>query len=285
MCYQNGKKQTIKQQDFKNGETPSLQISINTIVFVLKGRVRISVPIINESVTLGADQLVFLPAGTRIDYTAIEPGTMFFLQIDNLTGKIPECKTFRFQRDSNTMQFEESRGLYPLCANRRIKHALQGLIGTESDGFKCGIYANLIVGQLLFLIQVYYRQAEYSRFYSTVLSPDVQLSDFVYANWKKYPTANEMADAFGMSVQQFSIRFRKVFGEAPGGWIRRRKAEVIYYDLCSSEKALKNIAQEYGFSMPNFVRYCRDNYDSTPGAIRERLNSELGCSSCSTQSA
>jgi AraC-like DNA-binding protein len=237
-------------------------------------------PIENSSTVMTADMFVFLPVGTRVYYRAIESGTAILLRMGNMVGKIPECSTFRFQRSVGTVQFEEVRGLYPLQANARIKNTLQGIMDAERDGFKCALYAELIAGQLLFQIQVYYRQEEYSRFYATILSPDAQFSDFVYANWRNYPTIKEMTEAANMTTQQFANRFRSVFGEAPCGWLKRRKAEAIYYDICSSEKALKAIAQEHGFSMPNFIRYCRYNYSMTPGAIRNRLESELGCASC-----
>ncbi len=132
-------------------------------------------------------------------------------------------------------------------------------------------YARLLVSQLLFLIQVYYPQDEYTRFYSAIFNLDVQFSNFVYRNWKKYPSATELAMANSMTPQQFTERFRKVFGETPGSWIRKRKMSEIYHDICNSRKTLKSIAFEYNLSMPNFIRYCRMNFGQTPGSIRSQL--------------
>jgi AraC-like DNA-binding protein/quercetin dioxygenase-like cupin family protein len=282
ICYQNGKKQTIKIQKINKGEICLLHLKTHKIVFVLEGCVHISTQIDGDTIMLGADELVFLPVGTKMEYEAVEPGVMLIIQLDNLAGNIPECNTFRFQRDTDAIDYESVRGLHILKANERVRHLLRGVVATEQDGLKCGIYANLIVGQLLFLIQVYSTQEEYSRFYSIMLTPDVAFSDFIYKKWKELPTVNELADAMNMNVKGFTRHFRKVFSEAPGTWLKRRRSEAVYYDLCSSHKTLKSVAMDYGFSMPNFIRYCRMNYGSTPGAIRNRLCAESDYSSCDT---
>jgi AraC-like DNA-binding protein len=250
----------------------------------LSGSVRISTQYDSSGLKLSHDSFVFLPVGTRINWRSLASSSVLLAQLDEGSGEIPECPTFRLQRDglsdvcapgdSPDSSDSHDGGIYPLPVNDRIDYFLNGLLATERDGLKCANYAKLAVNQLLFLIQVYYPIEEYSRFYSAIMSPDVVFSDFVYANWRARPTVNELSTAIDMSTQQFSSRFQKVFGVSPGVWLRRRKAEEIYFDICKSRKSLRSIASAYNFSMANFIRFCRNNFGSSPGAIRKGLAAE-----------
>jgi len=151
---------------------------------------------------------------------------------------------------------------------------MERTLETERDGLKCVNYANILVAQLLVLIHAYYDQTSYTRFFSAMLSCDAMFSNFVYDNWKRLQKACRMAEELQMTERQFTELFRDTFGDTPGAWLRQRKSGSIYQDLCSSVLTLKDIASDYGFSMPNFVRYCRDNYGRSPGAIRNRIRIE-----------
>jgi AraC-like DNA-binding protein len=91
-----------------------------------------------------------------------------------------------------------------------------------------------------------------------------------------------MSAALNMSPQQFTARFRRVFGETPGSWIKGHKMRDIYLDICSSVKTLKEIAYEYNFPMSNLIRYCRMNYGRSPGAIRSQLVNQTKTDSIQT---
>jgi AraC-like DNA-binding protein len=269
-CYQNDEEQTIRQYRFTSGEVQSITLKVHRILFVLAGSVRILIHNMEEKRTINRDEFIFLPVGTRLKYEALESGSLMTIGLDKTIGEIPECHTFRFQRDGYPNPKQEP-GVWPLQINDRIRYFLNGILATEEDGLKCASYARLLIGQLMFLIQVYYPQDEYTRFYSTLFNSDVVFSDFVYQNWNKYATVNELAEAFGISVRQFTVRFHKVFSESPGSWIKRSRAADIYHDICSSHKTLKAIAMEYNFSMSNFIRFCRMNFNQSPGMIRKQL--------------
>ncbi|MDR2882209.1 MAG: AraC family transcriptional regulator [Alistipes sp.] len=279
VCYQKGDERTIRQWGFEPGTVHTILTDAHSIVFVLKGGVRLSALNLGNDVSLECDDFVFLPAGTRTEFEAHESVSVLLVKLEDLVGQIPECDTFRFQR---TVPPDDTRetGIYPLRTNDRIKHFLEGLMSTEADGLKCSSYARLLAGQLMFLVQVYYTQDEYTRFYSSVFSPDVVFSDFVIKNWRKYMAVNELADALNMTPQQLTSRFRKVFGKTAQEWLQARKADYVYHDVCSSHKSLKSIAHEYGFSMPNFIRFCRTNFGATPGTIRSNLSARLGGGTC-----
>jgi AraC-like DNA-binding protein len=273
-CYQQNSEQTIRQVLFVSGETGSVGISAHSIIYILYGSISISVAGMAEGVVMNRDEMAFLPIGTRSSFEAFESGSFMVFGLDKAIKNVPECHTFRRSRNVGHDPEREPAGLYKMEGNDRIREFVHMVLGTEQDGLKCISYAQLLVSQLIVLIQVYYPQDMYTRFYSTILSSDVEFSDFVHSNWRQYPVAAELSEAIKMTPQQFSARFRKVFGETPGMWIKRRRMRDIYHDICGSHKTLKEIAMDYDFSMPNFIRYCRPNFGRSPGAIREQLQME-----------
>ena len=272
-CYQKHDTQTIWQKLIVAGERGSIHATTHRIAFVVDGSVRISLHDTGESVSIGREEFIFLPIGIRFDYQVFDDGLVLMFALDKSMEAVPECHTFRFQRDTGreTRSMASSGLIYPLRANDRIKYFVEGVLATERDGLKCTTFARLLVGQLLFLVQVYYTQETYTRFYAALFNSDVEFSNFVYNNWKKHQTAGELAAAFRLGTTQFADRFVKVFGETPGLWLSNRKRAEIYHDLCSSTKSIKEVAGEYNYALPNFTRYCRTNFGATPGTIRERL--------------
>lgn len=222
-------------------------------------------------VCVSPGRFIFLPVGTNLVYEALQDSTLLTIKIEELVGKLPECPTFRFQRTDDERDVHMDNKIHPLVINDRIELFVQSLIVSESDGLRCRCYGQLMAGQLMFLIQAYYPRQEYMQFYATVASSDVEFSDFVLKHWTDHMSVNELSEALSMTTQQFSMHFRRVFGESPGVWLQRRKSDRIYHDICSSHRSLKSIATEYGFSMANFIRYCRLNYGATPGTIRTQL--------------
>lgn len=275
-CYQTGDKQKISVGRAHCGKAGSSLLTTNQIIFVMSGSVSYTLtdhP--DANMVLGRNEFFFVPVCTSLRWKALEESTVMTFRLDKLIGRIPECHTFRFQRVSDCSEVPRLDGLiHTLTANDRIRHFLDGIVQTESDGLKCSSYAHLLTGQLMFLIQAYYTREEYTLFYSTVMSPDTVFHDQVRENCTKYRTINELADAMGMGIQKFGNRFRKVFGETPNVWLNRERARRIYHQLCSSDETIRQIAADHGFSPVNFARYCRYNFGKSPSEIRKELVSQ-----------
>ncbi len=125
---------------------------------------------------------------------------------------------------------------------------------------------------MLYLIHAYYPQEDCLKFFSQILSPNVKFSEYVRTNWMNYGNVKEFAAGIHMSPQQFSNRFRKVFGTTPHDWVIQQKAKRIYQDICRSDLPLKEIALKYEFSsQANFFHFCKHVFGNTPGQIRKSL--------------
>lgn len=273
ICYQKGDVQSIAVKMFAEGDSAASLLTSHHIIIVLAGQVRYSITG-TADVTVTTGQMIFLPIATNMTWLALENSTVMLVRVSHFVGKLPECHTFRFQRLSSgdDMQCMDNEHIHVLTMNSRIKHFVRGVVDTERDGLKCRNYARHLVAQLLTLIQVYYTVEEYTKFYSTVVSPDVVFTDKVFEQWRDCRSVGEMANSLGVTAQQFILHFRRVFGENPGAWLKKRRMEEIYRDICSSHKTLRQIATDNKLSMTNFVRYCRMNFKATPGAIRESLS-------------
>jgi AraC-like DNA-binding protein len=196
--------------------------------------------------------------------------------VARMTGPVPECHVFRVEKiDSPLDPDDYDTGLFTLRAGERMRYDIIGLVAKLGDGFRCRNYLQMAVSSLLYTLHAYHSRREVIRFFASVLSPDMQFSEFVRLNWEHYQNIDEMARALGMRRSQFSARFRSVFGTTPREWMQRQKAQAIYRDICSSGKPLKEIAINFGFTdRSNFHRYCVANYGTGPGEIRRNLMAE-----------
>jgi AraC-like DNA-binding protein len=277
VCYQKESHETISLVELPQGEAGQSYLKSHIIIFILKGSAKYLVPTLSENAIVNAGEFIFFPTSTNMIWETLSETTVLYFRLSHIVSRLPECATFRFQRLSNNLSQSAigDTGPSTLKMNERIRHFIEGVIVTERDGLKCNNYARHLAAQLLTLIQVYYTEEEYMRFYSFVATSDVLFSDLVYEKWVECRTVGELAGIFDMSTQQFSQRFAAVFGECPGSWLQKRRKEYIFHDICSSHKSLKQIAAEHDFSMANFIRYCRMNYDNTPGGIRENLTVDM----------
>ncbi|MDR2936301.1 MAG: helix-turn-helix domain-containing protein [Rikenellaceae bacterium] len=226
----------------------------------------------STTVVVRSGEFVFLPISTNILWEALEGTTVLTFRLSDYVDKLPECRTFRLQRLSGNISAGDiEKSIYPLQMNARIRHFIDGVVQTERDGLKCNNFAKHLAAMLLAMIQVYYPQEEYMYFYSTVASSDVTFTDQVLGRWMECRTVNKLSGALHMTERQFTQNFQRVFGENPGPWLQERRKECIYNDICSSRMPLGEIAITHGFSLTNFIRYCRMNFGETPGAMRKGM--------------
>jgi AraC-like DNA-binding protein len=149
---------------------------------------------------------------------------------------------------------------------------LAGLLETFKDGLRCRQYLKIEAARMLYMLHAYYSQEDCLKFFAQILSPDMKFSEFVRINWMKYSTIKELAGGIYMTQQQFSNRFRKIFGTTPHEWITRQKSQKIYQDICRSDVTFKEISEKYDFSsQSNFFHFCKHAFGSTPGQIRKSL--------------
>ncbi len=254
-------------EEFTTDQQGTLNLGAREIIFITNGTVRLTLEDGTTRRRLEKGEFVFMPTGSRIAFDAAAGSAMLRVK---LVGKLPECHLFRINRVAK--HIEKYDGIYALKANERIERFIEDMLGVVGDGMKCEMYMHIEVSRLLFLIHAYYSEEECLKMFSYIISPDVKFSEFVRTNYYKYKTVTQLADAACMTPQQFSNRFRKVFGTTPHKWMSAEKSQLIYRDICQSNKPLKEIAYEHDFSIQsNFIRYCRNTFGMSPGNLRKKM--------------
>jgi AraC-like DNA-binding protein len=240
------------------------------LVFVVRGRVHVATDLDPAGRTMGEWEFVFAPMGTSLSYRAAAGSAILIVR---LTGLVPECHVFRINKiPAPLKEYEQDDRIYTLRAGERMRYDIEGLIAKLGDGFVCRNFLQMEAGRIVYLLHAYHSREECIRFFASVVSPDIEFSEFVRLNWVKHQNAEAMAHAMNMSINKFTRRFRSVFGVTPQHWLSRQKAKAVYREICSGMKPLKEVAITYGFTdRSNFFRYCIHNYGAGPGDIRRSL--------------
>ena len=268
LCYSNVDKPLIEVLHTSQIETEEISLVFNEIVFVMRGALRLTMQH-NLSVEASSGHLVFLPASSKIRYHASAGCIILILRIKD---EIQLCHTFNLNRLKNHVdKHEKTVKFETMEINARLQHFAKGLIDMCEDGLKCRYLFKAKITEALIMLRAYYSEKQLFRFFYYYFSPDAAFAEFVYKNYMNYPTLNEFADAINMTPQQFSRRFNIVFGEAPYRWMQREKAQLIYGDICRSNKSIKEIAEKYGFNIQsNFNRFCKMSFGLNPSEIRKK---------------
>ena len=272
-CYESGVKPLIEVLNFKSMASDEISLISHEIVFVLKGKIRYTMNNLPTEVAKG--QFVLLPANSSIHCKALSKCVVLVLRLDE---NIQICNTFNMNRlNSKIKSVNKPGGLSTLDINVRLKSFVDALLETCTDGLKCRYYFVARITELLIMLRVYYSEEQLYLFFYYYLTSDIRFAEFVRTNHMQYATVNKFASAMKMTPQQFSRRFCNVFGEAPYGWMQREKARLVYGEICRSDRPLKEIAYEYGFSIQaNFNRFCKMAFGMNPGEIRKkRVDMEL----------
>ena len=266
-CYDSGDKPLIEVRKCKQMETGEISLTCPEIVFVLKGKLRFTM--YNDQSKEVSNKVILLPANNKILFKAIAGSIVLILR---LKEHIQLCETFNIERLDRYIKSVGKPDMASIIAiNSRLQHFANSLIDTLEDGLKCLYYFKAKITELLILLRVYYSEEQLFCFFYSTLTSNTIFAESVLSKRLLYSTVNEFADAMNMTPQQFSRRFYSVFGEAPYGWMQREKAKQIYGEICRSNKPIKKIAEEYGFSIqPNFNRFCKTAFGMNPGEIRKK---------------
>jgi AraC-like DNA-binding protein len=266
-CYSNEDKPLFEVRKNKQIETEELSLLFNEIVFVLKGTLYLKIN--NKiSVNVSAGRLIFLPANYKI---RIKTTSGSILLIMRIMDDLQLCHTFNLNRlKNNIVKIDKPDTFESMEINTHLKHFAKGMVDTCNDGLKCQFYFKAKITEALIMLRAYYSEKQLLQFLYYYFSPDTAFAEFIRTNHLSYLTVNEFANALNMTPQQFSRRFNIVFGETPYGWMLREKAQLIYGEICRSNRSLKEIAEEYGFIIqPNFNRFCKKTFGMSPREIRK----------------
>ena len=267
-CYDSREKPLIEIRKFNSLDTNDLFLQCSEIVFVLKGKIRLFQKN-NMGADIGNGQIVLLTANNQIRYKILSKSIVLIFRMNE---DIQLCHTYSLERLNRMIKTKKKPDFFStLQMNTYLDNFADGILNTWEDGLKCRYYFQAKITELLIMLRAYYTEERLFCFFYYYFTPEAKFAEFVRSNHRKYPTVNEFANAMKMTPQQFARRFYSIFGEAPYGWMQREKANLIYGDICRSNKPLKEIADAHGFPIqPNFNRFCKLAFGMNPGEIRKQ---------------
>lgn len=234
------------------------------IVFVLEGDFSVTYEhFLNLKV--GKGNIIILPPGCH--YRARTEGgcTAFVFRLSEIDHF---CDNFTLERLAYEMT-ENKQDIHLLDIRSPVEYYLSELRHNYLDGLRCSLYHELKIKEFFYLLRAYYNKKELAGFFRPLLSNNTRFTNFVLQNYKKVKTVNELAALYNSSVSSFDKKFRMTFGISPYKWMMQKKISVLYNELNTTTKPLKQIAKEQNFSsLPQFTDYCKKHFGYSPSKMR-----------------
>lgn len=248
-------------------------ISESKIMLVMKGEFTISYDNhVDKKVSEG--KMLLLPSSCKYIARSDEDASVFIFR---LRDKVELCDRVSLEQLFNRFKEkcrEHADEFNLLEIKKEIDCYLQALTLYITDGLKCRYFLELKIKEFFYLLRVYYPKEELAQFFYPLLSSDTNFSEFVYNNYNKVKTVQDLASLSNYSHSGFIKHFKKTFGVPAYQWMKRQKANRILHEINCSDKTIKQICDDYDFSsLSQFNDFCKSNFGYPPSQIRKNKNS------------
>lgn len=241
--------------------------------------------------------LIYCTAGKKI-YRAnaqdfeVEKGSVFYMKKGAYTGKnfldAQYCALMFFLPDEYISAFLLRHPDLKLKDQNIEEQWMDGIIPVDLDDLldtyflsvlnyfsKSSVRKELLEVKLeelvlnLFTVPIHQSLAAYLSF--TTRTPLANLVHVVEENFASSMKLKEYAVLCNMSLSTFKREFVKVYHEAPGVWLLKRKLELARSMLQHSDDQIGEISFRCGFeSASHFSRVFKEAYAVTPGGYRSK---------------
>jgi len=238
----------------------------NKILFLLEGELTYSY---NEhrNKRISRDKMITLPSNAHIEVQAQQNSRLIIFRLHT---KVQLCDTFSLDRlFTENMNNDIKIGAIDIV--EPVSSYLSSLLAHVANGLKCIYFFQIKVQELFFMLRAYYPKDKLAVFFKPLIDNNTTFSDFVLENYKKVKSVKELAEIANYSLSGFQKHFKKVFGVSAYQWINDQRSKSVLHELNNSEKPLKEISDNYGFSSPShFNDFCKSQFGETPGEIRKK---------------
>lgn len=179
------------------------------------------------------------------------------------------CDHFPLEKLYDHMETGEER-IISQNTNEILDNYLKSLEGYMTDGLLCVYFLEIKIKEFLFILRAYYTKESLAGLFHILLNKDNEFSRQVFENVKKVKTVKELAESMYYSVSGFEKRFKKVFGISANKWMQQNISRQIFHEINCSNKTMKEIAYQFGFSPSYFNDYCKRIFHLTPSQLKEK---------------
>ena len=273
----NSEKPAIEIICYEEGEEHEFAAFTNGVVSLMEGRVHYEFKNY-PAYEAAKGEVIFIPVGTLISFKILERCkiVVFRLYGTKLYEYFFIDKLFEIKKSSSELKGMCEKQIGHLTINSRMQLFYEGLIDCIIDGLKSKYYFDMKIEEFFLLVRAYYTKEQIRDFMLLIFSNNIAFSEYIKQNWYKYRTVAEIAVSMNQTIEQFSKKFKSVFGKSFRKWIRENKAATIYNEIISSDKPLKQIALDYGFrTMTQFIKFCKVELGKTPSEITHSNPSKI----------
>lgn len=251
---------SASEQRTYRGET-----KFHTILFCTSGSVRIAVA--DELYKLQEGEMKFIARGTSVRAILSSDAEIlvaYFDVVDFICDKI-----------SLQQLAELKESIHYLSKPMEVRGAIHSLLATLriylEDQAQCAYLHELKVKELFWNLRAYYSREELASFIWPILGVSKFHNDVINA-FSCNAKVSELAEQVFMSTSTFYKRFREEFGMSPEQWVRIQSNKQILFLVQDSDLTIGEIAAQLGFTSPStFSRYCANNFNLSPTALRQKL--------------
>lgn len=271
----------VQVRNIAKGMTHQENLKSHIICVFMKGSVRMVFP--NGSrYRPRKGKMIFVPTGSVFTWTTMEDSQLLLYRL--LEPSIKLCDNFPVERlcdnneggpdDVHVWENEKPKDSFSvLNIHPRLWQRLECTRDTVNDGVRCKKYFEMEVEELLLMIRLYYNSDEIYKFLHFIVTGNMAFTEYVRLRWKNYHTVSELAWSMHLTPKYFTKKFKLYFGQLPHQWMANNRAQIIFGELTTTDKSLKQITTENGFrTFQHLAAFTKKMFAKTPTEIRAANN-------------
>lgn len=280
--YDRSEKPQIYLYDFDDGGiTHHSKLQGHVIAFMLEGSISITFPDRTKHL-FRKGQMMFMPAGSIYTWNIREYMQLLVYQLQptgfRLCEKFPieslysDDAKYLWAEDGEEMNIDEEKAkerFSVLKIHPRLLQRLESVCGCFIDGVRCKKFFEKEIENFFILLRCYYSKKELYSFMRFIMTGNMVFTEYVRLRWKEFSTVASLAASMSMTTKHFSRMFMLSFGQRPSLWMANNRARLIFDELTASDKSLKQIAFNNGFtSISQFSKFTKRVLGKTASEIR-----------------
>ncbi len=252
----------------RKGIRLSKDIKETELLCVVSGKLKLTAQSVKER-TIEEGHILLLTPNMRASAEVLEDSYLIAFLI-NKSIQICDCCPLESLSENIPEKAATFYEFSVLKFDKHIADYFDCLKNCIDEGLKCVHYLDLKFRELMLIMRGFYTREELAVFFRPLISNDTGFSDFIFRNYRKVKTIEELARLSNYSRSGFKAHFRKTFGMSTSAWLREKKAHNIHHELTSGNKSLLDISKEYNFSSVSHMSiFCKDYFGMPPGKIRK----------------
>lgn len=265
--YGENKAPIIEELQLERGKQIEFSSNNNKVLFVMSGGLDFwegETP--NRKIS--KKEMVMLSSNRKFTAIVNESSTVLIIKFPH-NIQLWDC--ISMESIINKKEINDENEIRHLEVNEVLWNYASSLKYYLSEGLSCLHFFELKLKEFFFIMKSFYSKETLASFFYPIFSNDIDFSHFIYRNYDKVKTAQELATLSNYSFSGFQKRFKRVFRVSVYHWMLQKKSQRILQDINLGVKPLKEISEEYGFNSPaHFNDFCKIHFGCTPGKMRKK---------------